>query len=86
MASRRGWVRLLRRLLVITVASVGVLGLIGLVLGGPDGAAKGAVLGLVCGAMGLPGLLLGLALNAGDEYADQTSRAFDRRSGSGSED
>ena len=86
MASRRAWWRLARRLLVITACAVAGLALVGLFLGGPDGAMRGAILGLVCGVMGLPGLLLGIALNAGDDYADQRTRAFDRRHGSGSSD
>ena len=86
MPARRTWVRLLRRLCIITVGAVVVLSLVGLLLGGAVGARNGAVLGIVCGVLGLPGMLLGLALNAGDEYADQTSRAFDRRHGSGAGD
>ena len=83
MAGRRAWRVLGRRLLVITAVAVAALALVGFLLGGAAGAGRGAILGIVCGVMGLPGLLLGLALNAGDSYADQTSRAFDRRHGSG---
>ena len=82
-SSRRKWLLLGRKMLIITAGAVVVLAIIGFVLGGQAGAARGAMLGVVVGIMGIPGLLLGLALNAGDSYAGRSNDAFDKRYGSG---
>ena len=82
-AKARKWLRFLVRVLTIAACAVAVMAVIGFALGGWAGAQGGAMWGLVAGAMAIPGMLLGIALNAGDSYADRRTDAFDKRYGSG---
>jgi hypothetical protein len=82
-ASARTWIRFLVRVIAIAVCAVAVMAVIGFALGGWTGAQGGAMWGLVAAAMAIPGMLLGIALNAGDSYADRRTDAFDKRYGSG---
>jgi hypothetical protein len=79
----RAWRRFLLRALMIAVGAVVVMAAIGFALGGWAGAQGGAFWGMAAGAMAIPGMLLGIAITAGDEYRDRRSDAFDRRYGSG---
>lgn len=76
--------KVLLKSLLITVAAVAVMGVIGFALGGWVGARGGAMWGLVAGAMAVPGLLLGIALNAGEDMSQQILGDWgERRYGSG---
>ncbi|MEO5851445.1 MAG: hypothetical protein ABIQ15_02935 [Nocardioides sp.] len=76
--------KVLLKSLLITVAAVAVMGVIGFALGGWAGAQGGAMWGLVAGAMAVPGLLLGIALNAGEDLSQQILGDWgERRYGSG---
>ncbi len=79
----RKWLRFLLRVVMIAVGAVAVMAVIGFALGGWTGARGGAMWGLAAAAMAIPGMLLGIALNASDSYADRRTDAFDKRYGSG---
>ena len=75
----RTWLRFLRRVVLISVGAVLVMAAIGFALGGWAGAQGGAMWGLVAGAMAVPGMLLGIALNAGESMHDDRDSAAERR-------
>lgn len=85
MAVRRSRIlKVLIRSLLITLGAVAVMAGVGFALGGWVGARGGATWGLVAGAMAVPGLLLGLALNAGEDLSQQILGDWgERRYGSG---
>jgi ABC-type antimicrobial peptide transport system permease subunit len=81
--SERGWVRgllgLARRVLTVTVVAVLVFAVIGLLLGGVDGAKAAVVWGLLAGGLSIPVLLEAMVSVDGDGVNKESRAAyFDR--------
>jgi len=76
--------KVLLKSLMITIGAVVVMATIGFLLGGWAGAKGASMWGLVAGAMAVPGLLLGMALHAGEDMSQQILGDYgERRYGSG---